>query len=1098
MQAPENLHDLLPGHPVSIVLIPARESMLRIDLRDSVAQEILLQTAGPDVTFQVLSDGIQIQQGVFKTAGWMAIPLVGSGHPQLLLRLSVSGLPEDQPGVRVWAARFAIPLRTLAARTRAARLYSAAQEHCNSLRAEIVRQAIDEYQAAAAAWRGANDPYGEAIALGGVGESQSYLSQYSQAAETLRRAIVLGKKSDYVHAWLLHLKARAFLDEWETSAAKRSAEESLSIGSRLNDPALIAEAFADSAEAGFLTRDKTAHSDAEESLSMARSSGLPVTAAFALRTLAWMEEDQGRISRALALMAQADALFRQGDNSRRALETAEDLTTLKGMTGDRYAALSRHIELEPLSRNSGNLIDYGILLENIGDDYAALNRDTLASVYYQKAERAYSRVHFRSGDSLILGRMCLMERSDLTHALKDCTESLSIATNIGDQKRIAIAMYRQGLVYSRMAEVDRDLKKDELADQQDNQARDILNKAAAISRQFDDNRAEAFERIALGEVLDQLGRRHEALHEFDLALRLSSGKNNVIDDSDKPNDVDVANRLEALYHIARWYSNDGQYAMAKRELNSALEQIEASRKLVADSTLQAAYFAAERKCFDLGVNLWMQEYRGDPTSGADGFALETSEKSRARGLLDALNAPVASGSPEDIDLHSHLLQLKSAVDKIFDERLRLMAVGGSKHDLEANASELRQSLGALQRVEDEAYAFSNPDGATARTMTAAEIKEASKSSGLTYFEYALGETQSYLWVIDQGVLTSHPLPRRKQIEMMVKNWRAMVTTEGAPGGPSRPEQLVQREMRVQQLSAELSCALLADYVQPRMKRLIIVPDGDLVMLPFTALPENACSHTTGAPLVAEHEIALTPSLSVFLTSKASKENRRYKGEVAVVADPVFDQDDERILSKPQFGKKDAPLPRLLNTGFEAKAIQDAIGADQVHLALGFDASLNTVLGSVMQDYRIWHLATHGLYDERTPEFSGLVFSLFAQDGRPIYGFLKAQDIAHMRIHAELVVLSACDSGAGEKMSGEGVMGLSYSFLRAGAKDVISTLWSVDDRMSKELMAIFYQELMHNGNDAAGALRKSQLTVMHRHKSSSPYYWAGFDLTSAGY
>jgi CHAT domain-containing protein len=77
------------------------------------------------------------------------------------------------------------------------------------------------------------------------------------------------------------------------------------------------------------------------------------------------------------------------------------------------------------------------------------------------------------------------------------------------------------------------------------------------------------------------------------------------------------------------------------------------------------------------------------------------------------------------------------------------------------------------------------------------------------------------------------------------------------------------------------------------------------------------------------------------------------------------------------------------------------------------------------------------------------------------------------------------------------MGLSYSFLRAGARQVISTLWSVDDTVSKELMTVFYQKMTTNGNDSADALRQSQLTVMHRHHSSDPYYWAGFELSSVG-
>ena len=192
---------------------------------------------------------------------------------------------------------------------------------------------------------------------------------------------------------------------------------------------------------------------------------------------------------------------------------------------------------------------------------------------------------------------------------------------------------------------------------------------------------------------------------------------------------------------------------------------------------------------------------------------------------------------------------------------------------------------------------------------------------------------------------------------------------------------------------------------------------------------------------------------------------------------------------------------MLNAGYEASAIQETVqkatGNKNVFLAQGFDASVETVLSPAMQGYRIWHLATHGVYDESMPEFSGLVFSMIGPDGSPRLGVLKAHDIARLNVPAELVVLSACDSAAGENVSGEGVMGLSYAFLHAGARQVISTLWSVDDARSRELMIVFYQEFMRNGGNAAEALRQSQLTVMRQHSNSAPYYWAGFELTSVG-
>ena len=1119
-QATNEPHDLLPRHPVSVLLTPGATIGVRIDVGKAEAEEILLQTAAPGVAFRLVSsDGMEIQSGRAATAGWLAISLAASDQKQLLLRLSLDGIPTDQTSVRVRIDWIQIGLSTLSAHARAARLHSVAQALRYSLHAADVSSAIAEYRQAADEWRRSGDSYGEAIALGSEAESLFELSRFSEAAGTLDRAVNLDLKNDYLHAWLAHLKARAFLEEWESEKAQRDAEESLSLGNKLHEPAILAEARADLAEAGYWTNWESTAKFAQDALTAARLSGLPETAAHCLRTQAWMEEDLSHLPQAVSLMTEAEEYFRRAGNPRLALQSMEDLAGIESRAGDNFGALTQYARLAPLSHGTGNVVDYGIQLENIGTEYLLLNRLATARVYFHMAEEAFSSVTFRSGISLVRGKICdaelrSLERNDgaasgvLQRALKNCESSAAIIGKIQDPLRTAVATYQVGLVYQRMARVDRRRTLLQRARIENQRALDLFETAATTSHSVHDHHWEAQELISKGEVLEDLGKRQDARGEFEQALKLSMGERNLEDKKNLSAPEDPPGVLQARYHIARWYAEDSQLDMAEETLKPALDQIEATRKSVLDSTLQASYFAAERKCYELGMDLQMQKYKRNQAAGNNADALELSEESHARSLLDALSVrPGIDAATKDI--HANLMQARMAVDEAFDQRLRLMLEGGTKRELDANAANLTQALGALQRAEIEIYVPANPTDQSTRIITVDKIKSASERSGDTYLEFELGEMHSYLWVVDQGKLTSYPLPPRDQIEDMVKKWRAFVTAvREAPAPPSHESVHQDSGKDFEQLSAELSKALLSQAVTPQMKRLVIVPDGDLAMLPFTALPESTSSPTPGTPLIAGHEIILTPSLSVFLSPKPTEEHKHYKGEVAVVADPVFDADDERFTptqtggsshspAKPKFDKPNNSLPRLLNTKFEADIIQNAIGSDQVHLWLGFDASLETILSPEMQGYRIWHFATHGLYDETTPEFSGLVFSLVASDRRPEYGFLKAQDVAHMRFHPELVVLSACDSAAGENMSGEGAMGLGYSFLRAGAKRVITTLWSVDDAMSMELMDAFYREMKRNGNNAADALRKSQLAVMHLHYNSSPHYWAGFELISAG-
>ncbi len=727
-------------------------------------------------------------------------------------------------------------------------------------------------------------------------------------------------------------------------------------------------------------------------------------------------------------------------------------------------------------RDSGSALELGTNLVNIGIQHQQLNDLKLANTYFRRADAVYASAHILFGRMLSHQFLCRTDRS--AHAVPECKLSLSFARQFGDAGFTGQALCDLGIAERKEGSLT-----EAFAD---------LTEAAKITHTIHDLRFESKEHIQLGELLEQQGKGNEAFAEFEQAESLSHGV------------ADPTSLLDAQYAVARWYARDGKYDKADAKLTSALEKLEAARQLVNDNTLQASYFAAGRKCYELAVELRMGQFEREPTEGADALALEMSERGRARGLLDALSVRAATGRRGSGKAEVDLMRAKLAVDRAFDHRLKLLVENSAKLGLEANSGELTQALADLERAEDDASVDASQATKPASTIPAAEIERASLVSGATFFEYALGDQRSFLWVIGAGKRKTYVLPPRRQLEDMVTQWRSLVTSQdhGAPDARAK----------FQHLSRKISCALLADAVKRSMTKMIIVPDGGLAMLPFGALPESGCSSPSAEPLVSGHEITLTPSLSVFLSPKPKAEKDSFQGEVAIVADPVFDAADPRAAASTiEATKKDshpvrypetaAALPRLLNAGYEARAIQETVGKaagkDSVFLAQGFDASVDTVLGPAMRDYRIWHLATHGVYDENMPEFSGLVFSLLGRDGRPRFGFLKAHDIAQLNVTAELVVLSACDSAAGQNVNGEGVMGLSYAFLRAGAKQVVSTLWSIDDAKSRELMIAFYKELMRNGKNAAAALRQSQLTLMRQSHNSSPYYWAGFELTSVG-
>lgn len=443
--------------------------------------------------------------------------------------------------------------------------------------------------------------------------------------------------------------------------------------------------------------------------------------------------------------------------------------------------------------------------------------------------------------------------------MSDCKLALAFARQFKDETLLGEALYDVGLAEQKSGNLI--------------QAFADFREAAEYGKKYDDLRWESMEHIQFGELLEQQGKHREALAEFQQAESLSQGV------------ADPSSLLEAQYTVARWYAHDGQYENADVELAPALEKLEAARQLVSDSTLQASYFAAERKVYELAVELRMRQFEHEPAGGGDELALEMSERSRARGLLDALRARSASGARKSGEAEAHLMRAKLAVDRAFNHRLKLLVEGGATRDLEANSTDLTRALGNLERTEDDLHAETSQAPKQAPTMSAAEIEQASLVSGSTFFEYSLGQERSYLWVIGGGKIKSHVLPPRERLEEMVKQWRALAAGQERIGANAAA--------KLHHLSDRLSCALFADAVQPGMTRMVIVPDGELAMLPFAALPENGCSDAPGEPLVVGHEITLTPSLSVFLARKPVTEKVPFQGDVAIVADPVFDAADPR-------------------------------------------------------------------------------------------------------------------------------------------------------------------------------------------------------------
>src|SRR5215216_1682393 len=176
---------------------------------------------------------------------------------------------------------------------------------------------------------------------------------------------------------------------------------------------------------------------------------------------------------------------------------------------------------------------------------------------------------------------------------------------------------------------------------------------------------------------------------------------------------------------------------------------------------------------------------------------------------------------------------------------------------------------------------------------------------------------------------------------------------------------------------------------------------------------------------------------------------------------------------------------------EAMAIGNVAPAGQAMLALNFKASRATAISPALSQYRIVHFATHGITDPEHPELSGIILSLVDENGVDQDGYLRLHEIYNLKLPAELVVISACESGVGKQLKGEGLITLTRGFMYAGAARVVASLWKVDDAATAALMTEFYKEMFIKAKKPAAALRAAQLTISTQERWRDPYFWAGF-------
>jgi len=494
--------------------------------------------------------------------------------------------------------------------------------------------------------------------------------------------------------------------------------------------------------------------------------------------------------------------------------------------------------------------------------------------------------------------------------------------------------------------------------------------------------------------------------------------------------------------------------------------------------------AAYRELVDLLVEL-----------GRTDEAYDAYQYARIRTLSGFIRARHLVGFRSDGDTDNKIGELSASIIAL---RTRLLAPTLNRHqreNLQRELIEVEDDL-AERRLQAE---LNHPSHQLifSRPATLKQLQN-QLGDGQSVIEFYLGETRSFVWLISRGTIGFEILPGRSEIEGRVRRYLDELSTP--PSNLHLQSRLVKQRDLAQELFTMLFGKLasqLGDF------KLIVIPDGLLNQVPFESLFNN------GRHLIEDHQISYLPSASLIelLNQPPPKLASEQNGQLDLLAfgDPVFQQRSKTSLTRrraPASAKIEkqawdwdlSGFSRLPRTRDEVEYIASLIPKERQRLYLGKDSTEKAFKQEPLNKYRWIHFATHSFIDERNPGRSAVVLALDANNDED--GFLRATEIADLDLNCDLVILSACETGRGQLLSGEGIIGLSRSFFIAGARSVVVSQWAVSDISTAQLMKDFYQQLVNNAAKPA-ALREAKLRMLHGgSETRHPYYWAPFVIIGA--
>lgn len=670
----------------------------------------------------------------------------------------------------------------------------------------------------------------------------------------------------------------------------------------------------------------------------------------------------------------------------------------------------------------------------------------------------------------------------------------------------------------------------------DLKAMEIYNEALSLAKVLKFKNREATLLREVGSIQKKLGNLDSALNHFNESLKIidlisaKKEKSATLIELGKLNEIknnkqealkiytecielnrstfDKSGEAIALFHLAKLESEVDLLDSALLHIEEALNLIEKSFREIKTESLKYTYSSLLQSYYELGISLYMKKHKLNPNGKYDIKAIELCENSRNKIFLQKvkeLNIDINYGV--DISLVNKKKLLEENFGKKSDYIINLLSNNkgiSNQEEVEISKNQLKIILEQIESLNTKIKEES-PQYASLTISNFLEFRHIQENidKNTLLLNYYLGNDKSYLWLVSRSEVKSYVLPPARKIEDLTRQFLDAIRLH--------PSEKSTKAVAYKQLATGLGEILLGSVIDElREKKLVICGDGLIQIIPFGALAvaNKQEKNSEYKPLIFTNEIISISSVSsVLLSRKELKQKIAPQGFLLAMGDPVYSPDDIRIKRNQSIQdrsevavnglnlvdvKREDLFSRLLYSRAEVNSIIKLATGLNVELFTDFNANLENLL-SKAQDYKYTHIATHGILNAVEPELSTLIMSLYNENGKRQEGFLTLNKVFSLKLNAELVTLSACQTGIGKRIRGEGNIGLTNAFLSVGARRVLSSLWSVSDEASAELMRRFYENLFQLGGSPSRALREAQISMVKEKKWQYPFFWAAFQL-----